>query len=323
MIVGRSEDPDCDVDYLFAQVGIGDGRVEWGSNCGNCATAVGLYALQNGLVATAADTTTVRMRNLNTGARLTTTVPTPQGVVPESGDAMVPGAAARGVAVGLTFCDPAGATTGKLLPTGSPVDQLESAAGPLPTSIVDAGAAAALVDAAALGLSAAESTEQLLAWIPELAQLRRRAALAAGMVAETDPVSYAIPKVGLVGPAVDYALPSGHLVRANEYDLAVRMVSMHSPHPAIGLTSAVAVAAAAQIGRSVVARCAAHRPDLTRLRLGTLAGVVTVDVEASPSGTPRAVTLQRAARRIATAELLVPVSSLLTPQTATTPGWAS
>ena len=50
-IVSRSTDPGIDIDYLFAQVAIGHREVEWGSNCGNCATAIGLYALQAGLVA--------------------------------------------------------------------------------------------------------------------------------------------------------------------------------------------------------------------------------------------------------------------------------
>ena len=75
-----------DVEYAFAQVGIGDERVEWTSNCGNCATAVALYAAHRGLVPVTGDTTTVRMRNVNTGARLTGTIPTPGGTVPEEGE---------------------------------------------------------------------------------------------------------------------------------------------------------------------------------------------------------------------------------------------
>ena len=69
-IVRRSSEPGIDVDYLFAQVAIGDRQVEWGSNCGNCATAIGLYALQSGFVPVDSATTTVRMRNQNTGAIL-------------------------------------------------------------------------------------------------------------------------------------------------------------------------------------------------------------------------------------------------------------
>ena len=41
-VVRRAVTGDVDVEYLFGQVGIGVGRVEWGSNCGNCATAIAL-----------------------------------------------------------------------------------------------------------------------------------------------------------------------------------------------------------------------------------------------------------------------------------------
>lgn len=69
-VVAAAADADVDVGYLFAQVGIGDGRVEWGSNCGNCATAIALYPVSHGFVQATPGTTLVRMRNLNTGTRL-------------------------------------------------------------------------------------------------------------------------------------------------------------------------------------------------------------------------------------------------------------
>ncbi|WP_369640723.1 PrpF domain-containing protein [Nocardia sp. JMUB6875] len=49
-----------------------------------------------------------------------------------------------------------------------------------------------------------------------------------------------VPKVGVVASPVPYRTTQGADVAADDYDLAVRMVSMHAPHPAIGLTSAVA-----------------------------------------------------------------------------------
>ncbi len=94
-IVRRSQLPGIDIDYLFAQVAIGDRQVEWGSNCGNCATAIGLYALQTGLVAVDAEVTSVRMRNQNTGAVLTAEIATPAGAIPTDGDAAVPGTSAE------------------------------------------------------------------------------------------------------------------------------------------------------------------------------------------------------------------------------------
>ncbi|MFC9427641.1 PrpF domain-containing protein [Streptomyces sp. NPDC056987] len=49
-IVQTSAEPGIDVEYTFAQVGIGDERVEWASNCSNCATAFALCTAHNNLV---------------------------------------------------------------------------------------------------------------------------------------------------------------------------------------------------------------------------------------------------------------------------------
>ncbi|WP_051939799.1 PrpF domain-containing protein [Phaeacidiphilus oryzae] len=338
-IVHRSTEPGIDVDYAFAQVGIGVDRVEWGSNCGNCATAIGLYALQSGLVPARHPRTTVRMRNLNTGALMATSVPTPGGTVPETGEATVPGVESGGVPVELAFLRPAGTTTGALLPTGRAVDWLElpdgsraeAGAGPgtgasvgAAATLVDAGAPAALLAAADLGLDPACGLEEVAARLPELTRLRRAAALAMGLARPEDPVSHAVPKVGVVGPAADYRTTDGRSVSARDHDLAVRMVSMHAPHPAIGLTSAVAVAAAAALPGSTAAlalgadgeRSAGGASDAgsgrragrrAALRLGTPAGVVEVRAEADPDGRLSSVSISRAARRLAVAELFVPL----------------
>jgi 2-methylaconitate cis-trans-isomerase PrpF len=306
-IVRRPATPGGEVEYTFAQVGIGARQVEWGSNCGNCATAIGLYALQGGLVPAEDGRTTVRLRNTNTGTRLATTIPTPGGRVPETGSALVPGATVGGVPVRLAFLDPAGNTTGALLPTGRPADLLPFGDVTAPASLVDAGAPAAFVDAAAFGLTGIEPVEEIAARVAELAALRREAALRMGLASPGDPVSHALPKVGIAGPALTYRAADGTTVPGAAYDISVRMVSMHAPHPAIGLTSAVALAAASFVPGSVVARLLPGAPPST-LRVGTPAGVVTVHSEHDARG-PKSVSMDRAARRIAVAEVSVPLAA--------------
>ncbi|MGW2328180.1 PrpF domain-containing protein [Streptomyces sp. NPDC001700] len=305
-IVQPSAEPGIDVEYAFAQVGIGDERVEWTSNCGNCATAVALYAVHNGLVPITSDSTTVRMLNINTRARLTGTIPTPGSTAPDEGAAAVPGTAALGVPVLLGFEDPAGTSTGRALPTGRALDTLTGPAGPIEVSLVDAGAPAALFEAKAFGLDGTESLTEFAAVVPALTVLRREAALAMGLADQGDPVSHAVPKVGVVARSDPYRTTHGTLVGQDEYDLAVRMVSMHAPHPAIGLTSAVALATAAAIPGTLAHRTARQTADGT-LRLGTPAGVITAQTVPAPDGASPTVLLHRAARRIARAELLVPV----------------
>jgi 2-methylaconitate cis-trans-isomerase PrpF len=307
LLVRAATDDSADVEYTFAQVGIGAERVEWGSNCGNCATAAGLYAVQAGLVRPTGDRTTVRLYNTNTGTRVHATVDTPGSQVPETGSATVPGVRGHGVGVDLTFVRPAGGSTGALLPTGHPVDMLRRGGHTVRGTLADAGAPAALLVAADLGLTGADPVELIAERVPELAEFRRAAALAMGLATEQDPISYAVPKVGVIGPAVDYRTTDGAEVRAEEYDVSARMVSMHAPHPSIGLTSAIAVAAAATVPGGVVADLLSPDRDDTALRIGTPAGVLLTRVSLDDAGAPVAVTLSRAARRLAVAEVSVPV----------------
>ncbi|MBI3216701.1 MAG: PrpF, AcnD-accessory [Mycobacterium sp.] len=307
-IVRRSRIDGVDVDYLFAQVAIGQRTVEWGSNCGNCATAIGLYALQTGLVAVDSDVTVVRMRNQNTGAQLAAQIATPGGTIPADGDGAVPGTSALGVPVALTFTNVA-ATRAAMLPTGCVLETLEVGGHRYHGTLVAAGAPAALFAAEDFGLTGSESNDQLCERLPVLIELRHQAALAMGLTKLGEPVQHAAPKVGIVAAPRDYTTSDGVFIAATEYDIAVRMVSMMAPHPAIGLTSAVAVAAAAAMPGSVVARnIAAHQ--FSTLRLGTAAGVITASVSIAADGLPKDVALHRAARRIARAELFLAAGTL-------------
>ncbi|GGY32059.1 PrpF domain-containing protein [Streptomyces djakartensis] len=309
-IVSASPEPGVDVDYLFAQVGIGTGSVEWTSNCGNCATGVALYAVAKGMVPITGDRTPVVMRNTNTGAVLEGTVDTTGGVVHHFGRQTVPGTRAGGVAVGLTFREPAGGTTGSLLPTGQAAQELRAGTvGPLRVSMVDAGAPVVLVDAGSADRTGAETLERMHAEVPWLRTVRHTAAPLMGLLEPGLPRGEepgdAVPKVGLVGPPVPYTTTLGEHVAAEDYDISVRMLTMNSPHPAVGLTSAVAVAAAGLLADSVVSR-AAGGPTTEWLRLGTPAGVVAVRCTDVADGLPRRVTVQRAARLLADARIYVP-----------------
>lgn len=299
-IIRRSSRPGIDIDYQFAQIAIADRRVEWASNCGNCATAIGLYALQSGLVPVGEEVTAVRMRHLTSGAVLTATIATPAGRIPTDGIAAVPGTTALGVPVGLTFT---GLETTPVLPTGNPVDVIEVDGAAYRGTFVSPGAPAALFDAAAFGLDGTESNGVIAEHVPLLRELRKGASLRMGLRRSGDPVSNSVPKVGIVGAPKDYRTTAGVRVSAHDYDVSVRMLSMLAPHPAIGLTSAVAIAAAATVPDSVMP--GALPDDGTTLRIGTAAGVLEVDLTRLPDGTPSAVTLHRAARRIAAAELFV------------------
>ena len=88
-IVGPSEEPGVDVEYLFAQVSVDRGTVDTRPNCGNMLAAVGPFAIEAGLVRARAPETLVRIRNRNTGALVEAVVQTPDAMLARPNRAFV------------------------------------------------------------------------------------------------------------------------------------------------------------------------------------------------------------------------------------------
>src|SRR6476661_3920887 len=88
-IVSRSKEPGCDLDYLFAQVGVGHRSVDTRPNCGNMLSGVVPFAIEQGLVAAQEGVTRVRVFNVNTRSRIDVTVRTPGKRVTYEGDARI------------------------------------------------------------------------------------------------------------------------------------------------------------------------------------------------------------------------------------------
>lgn len=65
-MLSPSDDPEADVDYLFAQVAVEERLVDFAPTCGNILVGVGPAAIEMGLVPATGDTTTMRIRAVNT-----------------------------------------------------------------------------------------------------------------------------------------------------------------------------------------------------------------------------------------------------------------
>lgn len=296
VILSRSDSDDADVEYTFAQVGIDEAKVDWGSNCGNCSSVVAPYALEQGWVRAVDGETMVRVRNTNTDQVIWQRVATPGGVWDPRLDTRIPGVVFPGTEVGLGFVNPAGRTTGRLLPTGAARDAVEIDGEPVPVTLVDAGAPLVIIPADAAGLAdephahwSAAAAEQL----PRFDAIRRAGAVRMGMVAHPDDAERAIPKLAIVGPA-----------REATADLEVLMMSMGKPHPAVPVTGSVGLTVAAGLDGSVVADAVAKPPG-DDLRLRTPAGVVST--WRRTIGEDDVVGTIRTARTIARSTLLLPI----------------
>src|SRR6185503_1183493 len=138
-VLAPSTRDDADVDYTFAQVQIKEAAVDYRGNCGNMSSAVGPFAVDEGIVRPNGDTAIVRIFNTNTQKIIRSTFPLDDGRAATDGDLTIPGVAGTGAPVRLDFLAPGGATTGRLLPTGHAIDRLDvPGLGPIEVSMVDA-----------------------------------------------------------------------------------------------------------------------------------------------------------------------------------------
>ena len=306
VILAPSTDPGVDVEYTFAQVGIEEAKVDWGSNCGNCSAVVASFAIREGWVATGAAETSVRVLNTNTRQLIVQRVPTPGGRLDEAATEHIPGVPFPGAPVRMGFVDPAGRSTGHLFPTGRERDRLSDAVGAVTVTLVDAGAPVVAVRATDVGVRGDEDIAALDAVPGLLARLdavRREAGVRMGLAETPGAVARAVPKLALVSDAVPDDADG-----ADGADLTVRMLSMGRFHPAVPVTGSVALTlAAGAVGTVVHDLVAARSPvggPVPGLRLATPAGCVSTFVE-DHDGVP-VVGVVRTYRRLASGSVLLP-----------------
>ena len=314
-VLAPSEREDADIDYTFAQVQIREPRVDYRSNCGNMSSAVGPFAVDEGLVRPNGDTAVVRIFNTNTRKIIRSTFPLEDGRAATDGDLAIPGVAGTGAPVRLDFLAPGGATTGKLLPTGNAIDRLDvPGVGAIEVSLVDAANACVFVRARDLGLTGRELPEELdrdPALLERMQVIRRLASIAMG-IAKDDADARAtagVPIIGFVAPPMDAPTLSGEPVGADQVDLTARFLSNGQPHQALPLTASLCTAVAARIAGTVVADALAPGVG-SQVRIGMPSGILVVGAEVSRDGSGAWVAqsgaFYRTARRLFDGRIYVP-----------------
>lgn len=261
VVVWKSALPGIDVEYLAVQVGIGNSLVDYSSNCGNMTAAVGPFSVDQGLVDARGDICEVRLLNRNTDKRVTVTVPLENGKSAQTGDFVLEGIGGTSPELKVGFLDPAGAKTGRLLPTGRTADVFDIAGfGPVEATVLDVSNPMVLVRAADIGLRGIELPQELdanRAAMELIEAIRCTAACRLGFGENLQDASQnwpGVPKIGFFSPPRRYADITGRIIEANEMDLCVRVFSMGQPHRACPLTSACAVAVAAALPQTLLSR---------------------------------------------------------------------
>lgn len=311
VIVWKSEEPDVDVEYLVGQVIVGKSQVDYKSNCGNMTAAVGPFAVEEGLVKPVEPVTTVRMLNRNTDKYIQVTVPIDHetGTFAQDGDCAIAGVDGTAAELKVKFMNPAGAKTGRLLPTGNVLDTLDIPDfGMIEATVLDVSNPMVLVRAEDIGMTGTELPEEINQnkEICELLEKIRgiaccRMGFAKDLPDATDN-SPAVPKVGFFTVPKSYTDIAGNRVAAEEMDLSARVISVFKCHKACPLTSASAISVAAFLEGSIVWKTIGEpKAGTETVRIGHPSGVMTMcpeivkemDEIQLPS-----VAVQRTARRI-------------------------
>ncbi|WP_329849495.1 2-methylaconitate cis-trans isomerase PrpF [Stenotrophomonas pavanii] len=293
VILSAASVPDHDVDYLYGQVSIDTAFVDWSGNCGNLSTAVGPFAIANGLIDPARvprdGLCTVRIWQANIGKTIIAHVPMRDGEVQEIGDFELDGVTFPAAEIQLEFIDPSDdGDAGAMFPTGNLVDTLDvPGVGRFEVTMITAGIPTIFLNAADLGYTGTElqpAINEDKAALQKFEAIRAYGALRMGLIPKLEDAATRqhTPKVAFVAPAQDYVSSSGKAIPASAIDLHARALSMGKLHHAMMGTAAVAIGTAAAIPGTLVNRAAGggEREAVTfghpsgTLRVGAEAGLV-------------------------------------------------
>jgi 4-oxalomesaconate tautomerase len=295
-IVSRCPTSEADVDYLFAQVVVGEGRVDTTPNCGNMLAGVGPFAIETGLVKARARETPVRVRMLNGDNLCELLVQTPGGAVTYDGDAKIDGVPGTAAPIVCHYLDVAGSATGSLLPTGRVRDEVDG----VEVTCIDNGMPVVVLRAKDFGITGYETPQELDTNAELKAQLESVRLQIGPRMNLGDVKSKVVPKMSLIAPA----RAGGHV--------CTRTFIPHDCHAAIGVLGAVSVATACILPGSVTHGIATV-PDgaIKRMSVEHPTGEFSVTLEVGGTREHPTVVkagLLRTARLIMKGEVFVPSS---------------
>lgn len=303
-IIGAPTIEGADVDYTFGQVSIDKPVIDYSGNCGNISSAVGGFAIDEGLVNAVEPVTTVRIHNVNTGKILVAEVPVVNGRAKVSGNCAIDGVSGTGAEILMDFSATAGATTGKLLPTGNVVDTIPTSRGDLEVSIVDVSNTCVFIRATDVNMKGCESPtvingdKELLTYLEEV---RAKAAVLAGMSPDEKTATEkqpAFPMIAFVGPRMEYEdFTTGKTIAADDVDFVSRMMFMQVLHKTYPGTGTACTGAAAKIPGTIVNQMIPHIDSITEIKIGHPAGVIKVTADMQDGQLTKAA-FARTARRI-------------------------
>lgn len=280
MIIRPPQSEEFDVEYTFGQIGVNEPDVDWSKNCGNLTSAIGTFALLEGVASADGDTADLTLYNTNTDTVIEQSIPMDGGEPAVYGDYSVDGVPGTGAKVETVFKDPGGGVTGSLFPTGNPTDTIDTGAEEIDVSIVDATNVVVFLRTEDLDLEGTELPAELETRQDVLdlfARVRETVREEIGL----EDAKKSNPSIGVVSEPQSYDCSIDRRVEAEDIDVTSRWMSLQ-PHHAVGMTGAMCLGATAQLPGTIPYEKARQRDDDT-ITLGHPKGTVTV---AADIGTP-------------------------------------
>ena len=306
-ILAEPSRKDADIDYTFGQVDIETAYVDYGGYCGNILAGVAAYAVDEGFVKASDDTVEVRVNVTNTDRIVYARVPARDGRFQPKGDLRIAGVPGTGAPILLNFAKTVGSVSGRVLPTGRPVDTIEvEGMGRVEISLVDVANPMIFVRMSDFGVAAALGPDQLdprRDLIERIDLIRRQVARQFKITMPDGSISGNIPLVALVGPPEEYvAYGSNASVGASEVDFISREFFAGRLHKAYGIGETVCTAAAA-LTQGTLVHQAAREPRISdrHVSFGHPSGALRVEVQADTSEMEpsfKTIIVARTARRI-------------------------
>lgn len=288
-LIGPPTASGAHIDYTFGQVSLEKEQIDYQPTCGNMATAVGLYAAEEGYVELTEPITYVSIHNTNIHSIIVAEIPVVDGHIQYEGDFKIDGVPGSSSKIMLNFLDAGGTFTGKALPTGNPVDIITLDDGrQFPVTIIDCANVVVFVEAASVGMHGAELKNDVdgnAALLQTLEQIRVEAGCLIGVIKDKSaatPATNAIPKIAVVSSPRRYTSLTGKDIAARDLDIVSRYFSMGTLHRAFAVSGAIALATASKVPESLPARIIATTSNA--IRIGHPSGVLYVEAEVARQG---------------------------------------
>ncbi len=269
-LIRRSTDKNADIDYQSGEVGIDEASINYSTMCGNLASGAGLFALDIGWITKTSPVTNIKIRNLNTGKYLEASIRVDDDVPNMARCQDIDGVMGYGTEINLTFKRPSGSITGKLLPTGSPVDIITIGTDTFSCSIIDCGTLYVFINAKAFNLKGNELPEVLDNQVDFKNTIELIRAEVAKKISDKNANKYTAKQIKVA----IFAFPGAN---EQKYDIIARVINRYKTHKAYPVTGAICISAATMITGSILYKADGVESNHQIIRISHPSGLISTE----------------------------------------------